>query len=128
MSSLVDHAKYELELAGMFDKDSDYDGMLGNAVLELVKVFAKQGHSGFSAGRTLALFDAVANFKNLTPIGTTDDEWMDVAEMTADGKGMWQNKRRGTTFSRDGGKTWYDIDDPKLNNGDVWQVESLESK
>jgi hypothetical protein len=121
MSNLVKHAEKELKLAGLFDKDSDYDGMLGNAVLELVKVFSKQGHSGFSAHQTLKIFNIVANYNPLTPIGTTKDEWMDVAEMTADGKGMWQNKRRGTTFSRDGGKTWYDIDNPKLNNGDTWK-------
>jgi hypothetical protein len=120
MSNLVKHAEKELKLAGLFDKDSDYDGMLGKAVLELVKVFAKQGHSGFSARWTLDVFNEVASYKPLTPIGTTKDEWMDVAEMTADGKGMWQNTRRSTTFSRDGGKTWYDIDDPKLNNGDTW--------
>lgn len=121
MSNLVKHAENELKLAGLFDKDSDYDGELGRAVLELVKVFAKQGHSGFSAYQTLAIFNEVANYKNLTPIGSTKDEWMDVSGMTSSGEGMWQNTRRGTTFSRDGGATWYDIDNPKLNNGDDWK-------
>lgn len=120
MSNLVKHAQKELKLAGLFDKDSDYDGMLGQAVMELVKTFSKQGHSGFSAHQTLRIFNEVANYRPLTPIGMSKDEWMDVTEMTADGKGMWQNTRRGTTFSRDGGKTWYDIDDPSLNNGDTW--------
>lgn len=128
MSNLVKHAEYELKLAGLFDKDSDYNGMLGDAVLELVKVFAKQGHSGFSAALTLDLFSKVANYQPLTPIGKFKDEWVDVAGMTADGKGMWQNKRRGTTFSRDGGKTWYDIDNPKLNNGDTWETTSKEKE
>lgn len=121
MSNLVKHAEYELKLAGLLDKDSDYDGMLGEAVLELVKVFAKQGHSGFSAHQTLQIFNEVANYRPLTPIGKSKDEWMDVTDMGADGKGLWQNKRRGTTFSRDAGKTWYDIDDESLNNGDTWQ-------
>jgi hypothetical protein len=119
MSNLTDHAKYEMELAGLFDKDSDYDGMLGTSVMELVEVFAKQGHSGFSAARTLAIFNEVANYKPLTPIGKSADEWMNVSEMS--NGPMWQNKRRGTTFSRDGGKTWYDINDSKLNNGDTWK-------
>ena len=43
MSDLTDHARNELKLAGLFDKDSDYDGMLGDSVMELVKVFSKQG-------------------------------------------------------------------------------------
>lgn len=119
MSNLVKHAEEELKLAGLFDKDSDYDGMLGEAVLELVKVFAKQGHSGFSAQQTLLIFNEVANFKPLTPIGKSKDEWVDQSE--ASSEPMWQNKRRGTMFSRDAGKTWYDIDDPKLNNGDTWE-------
>lgn len=119
MSNLVKHAEKELKLAGLFDKDSDYDGMLGKAVLELVKVFAKQGHSGFSANLTLQIFNEVASYKPLTPIGRSKDEWMNVSEQS--GYEMWQNTRRSTTFSRNGGKTWYDIDDPKLNNGDDWK-------
>lgn len=118
MSNLTKHAKEELQLAGLFDKDSDYDGMIGKAVMELVEVFSKQGHSGFSAGLTLQIFNEVANYKNLTPIGKSKDEWMNVSEHSIEP--MWQNKRRGTTFSRDGGKTWYDIDDDKFNNGDAW--------
>lgn len=121
MSNLTKHAQKELKLAGLFDKDSDYDGMIAQAVMELVKTFAKQGHSGFSARYTLEVFNEVANYRPLTPIGQSKDEWMDVAEMAVDGKGMWQNTRRGTTFSRDGGKTWYDIDDPSLDNGDTWK-------
>lgn len=119
MSNLVKHAEHELKLAGLFDKDSDYDGMLGDAVLELVKVFAKQGHSGFSAHQTLKIFNIVADFKPLTPIGKSKDEWNDVSD--ASGEPMWQNNRRSTTFSRDGGETWYDIDDSKLNHGDTWK-------
>lgn len=126
MSNLVKHAQEELKLAGLFDKDSDYDGMIGEAVLELVKVFSKQGHSGFSASWTLDVFNKVANYKPLTPIGKSKDEWMNVSDMSTDP--MWQNKRRGTTFSRDGGKTWYDIDDPKLNNGDTWVKTRLSQR
>lgn len=63
---LVDDAKRNLVAAGLFDADSDYDGMLGSAVLELVKKFAAQGHSGASAHLTLELFDKVAKRKPLT--------------------------------------------------------------
>lgn len=41
---------------GMYDEDSDYDGMLGEAVEELSLVFAEQGHSGASAFVTLSIF------------------------------------------------------------------------
>lgn len=100
MSNLTEHTKKELELAGFFDKDSDYDGGIGGSVLELIEVFAKQGHSGSSAMRTLQVFNMVVKFENLTPLGTTEDEWMDC------GDGLWQNKRNSVMFSRDKGKTW----------------------
>jgi len=44
---------------GFFDEDAPYDGMLGKAVLELIKVFSKQRHSGFSAGATKQLFNMI---------------------------------------------------------------------
>lgn len=65
MSNLVNHAEKELKKAGLFDRDSDYDGMLGDAVLELVTVFAKQGHSGMSAQMTRELFYKLSNFEDL---------------------------------------------------------------
>lgn len=102
--SLKDYAESELRRAGLFDADSDYGGALGPAVMELVDKFAAQGHSGFSAGLTLELFNTVASFKPLTPITSNPDEWMEV------GTGMWQSKRQPSLFSRDGGKSWYDID------------------
>jgi len=46
----------EIKRVGLLDKDSDYAGILGNALIELVEVFAKQGHSGASAYRTAELF------------------------------------------------------------------------
>jgi len=65
MSNLIDHANAELQKHGMFDKTSDYDGELGKAVLELVTVFAAQGHSGMSAEMTIQMFERLARFKEL---------------------------------------------------------------
>ena len=106
---LVAHAEEELRRAGLFDDDSDYAGMLGKAVVALVKVFAEQGHSGFSAHRTLELFNVVANFKTLTPLTSDPSEWNDVSEIS--GHPLWQNRRQSSTFSKDGGKTWWDVDE-----------------
>ena len=107
--SLVAHAKSELERAGLFDEDSDYDGMLGKSVLELVEKFAEQGHSGMSASMTLSIFNQVASYKTLTPITTDPKEWMKVSEEEP----MWQNVRSSDCFSNDGGKTHYSIEDEK---------------
>ena len=104
---LVEYAESELRRAGLFDTDSDYDGAIGPAVLELVSKFAAQGHSGFSAGLTLSIFDKLARFKPLTEITSNPDEWM---EVSGPPNRMWQSKRSPTLFSKDGGKTWYDLD------------------
>ncbi len=106
MSNLIEHAKRELKLAGINSPDADYDGALYKGVMSLVNVFAGQHHSGASAYRTLELFQKVASFENLMPIGTTKDEWVEV------GKKMWQNKRCSAMFSKNNGKTWYHVDEP----------------
>lgn len=108
---LVEHAKHELELAGLFDKDSDYNGGIAEATLEIIEVFAKQGHSGNSAAMTIQIVSDLMRFKPLTPLTSNADEWFDVSEMS--GEPMWQSKRQPSCFSKDGGQSWYDLDAPK---------------
>lgn len=106
MSNLVNHARCELTKAGLFSKESDYEGMLGPAVMALVRVFAKQGHSGFSASLTRQIFDRVANFKTLSPLTDSPAEWMLISRNPR----TWQSRRQSSCFSEDGGKTYHDID------------------
>ena len=112
-SNLVMHAEHELRRAGMFDKNADYGGMIAEAVMKLVKTRAKEGHSGMSHSWTLQVFNLVANYKTLTPITNLPGEWSEVGkDMMPDGdKTCWQNRRRSSLFSHDGGKTYYDIDE-----------------
>lgn len=115
--NMVEYAANELRRAGLFDEDSDYDGMLGDAVLEIVKVFSKQGHSGMSAAMVTAILEKLLRYEPLTPLTSDPDEWMNVSDIA--GAECWQSTRDPSVFSRDGGKTWYSIDDPSKNNGDV---------
>jgi len=110
--NLTDHARRELEIAGLFDKDSDYNGMLGEAVMELIQKFAEQGHSGFSAELTKQIFDKLASWKPLSELTDSLNEWEKVsdAEFTR-GKPLYQSKRSPSCFSEDGGKTYWDIDE-----------------
>lgn len=101
MSNLELHAKKEMEIAGLFDKDSDYGGLLGEAVMKMVKVFADEGHSGFSANMAITIFEKVARFEPLTPLTGADDEWNEV------GHGIFQNNRCSHVFKENGAA--YDI-------------------
>lgn len=108
VAGLVDHAHRELELAGLFDPSSDYDGALGHAVMDLVKLFSQQGHSGYSASMVSELFNQLSHYKALTPCDHTNpDQVQDVGSPTM------QCRRVPSHLSNDGGQTWFDIDDPE---------------
>lgn len=111
--NLTSFAKKELEIAGLFDKDSDYDGMLGEAVLELIQKFASQGHSGGSAAVVTAVFDKLVRWKPLSEINDSIEEWRLVIDddPAAPGKSLHQSRRLPSAFSNDGGKTYWDIDE-----------------
>lgn len=96
MSNLEDFARDELTRAGLFSKGSDYGGMLGDAVMKMIKVFADEGHSGFSANMAINLFERVARFEPLTPLTGEDDEWNEV------GTGVFQNRRCSHVFKENG--------------------------
>lgn len=118
---LVDHAEYELKIAGYnvdkkkdINTDQDYADEVGRSALELIKVFAKQGHSGMSAQFTLKLFNRLAQHKALTELTDNPDEWQDLSSYIGTGEKCYQSKRQSSCFSRDL-KTYYDIDDPDNN-------------
>lgn len=90
MSNLRKHA--EAELAAAEAGDSLYGDLLPKAVLELIDVFAAQGHSGMSAGICIQLFTALARFEPLCPLTGEDDEWNECRE------GVWQNRRCSHVF------------------------------
>jgi hypothetical protein len=65
MSQRLD-AKKNLEMAGFFDKDSDYGGMIGDAVMKLVDTHFDEGHSGMSHEYVLHIFNKVVRGIPLT--------------------------------------------------------------
>lgn len=105
-SNLVLHARTELQRAELFDADADYGGATAHAVMELVEVFSKQGHSGMSAWLVINILPKLLNFKTLTPPTSDPAEWMEVQD------DLWQNRRSCSLFSNNGGRTWWDIDNP----------------
>ena len=105
---LIEHAKLELELSGLFNEEGDfYRGATGKAVMELIEVFAKQGHSGMSAPIIADLFKRLANYEPLQPITGKDEEWGDVRDL-GDGVPYYQNKRCSALFKNgEDGKPYY---------------------
>lgn len=71
----LEFVRKELELAGYFDKDSLYGGMVGDAVMELFETFLNQEHSEYSASITIALFDRLVVHLPLTELTGEDWEW-----------------------------------------------------
>ena len=104
---MLEEARLELQLAGWFDEDSDYGGEVGHAVMELMELFSKQGHSGYSAPLVAGLFKKLVDNQPLTGITGKDEEWGDVSDY-GDGRLMYQNKRCSAIF-KDGkdGKPYY---------------------
>lgn len=120
MSNLVKYAESEMRRAGLFDKDRDYGGMLGPAILKMVETFSDEGHSGMSAGLAISIFEKVARFEPLTPLTGEDDEWMEV------GDGKFQNVRCSHVFKENGQA--YDIDGKIFREPNGWTYTSFESR
>jgi hypothetical protein len=104
--SLVQYAESELDRIGMTDVD-EYNGMMRKHLLHMVKEFADEGHTGFSASYALQCLKKLLNFKPLSPLTGEDDEWTDVSSIS--GVPHFQNKRCGSVF-KDGNGEAYDID------------------
>lgn len=119
--SCTEFAKYELTRAGLFDKDSDYGGMLGDAVLRMIEQFAAEGHSGFSAGMAISLFEKLARFQPLSPLTGSDDEWTEVST------DLWQNKRCSNVF-KDADGVAYDIDGKIFEDADGCRFTNRDSR
>ena len=120
MSDLQKHAEIELRLAGLFDEDSDYGGMLGGAALEIVKVFSKQGHSGASASMVTGLVERLMRFEPLTALTGEDGEWIEVSD------GIFQNKRCSHVFKENGNA--YDQQGRIFREPDGFTYTSRESR
>ena len=101
-SNLVTHALHELSLMKYNDDVTDeYEYMIACAVLDIVAMFAGQGHSGMSGSIALRLLEPLLDFKPLGVLTDDPTEWHEVYP------GTWQNRRDGEAFSLNGGKTYY---------------------
>jgi len=103
--SLVEHAIRELELSGQTAEDPAYSATLVAAIA----AFASYGHSGGSAGIAIQQLHQLLQQRALSPLTSDPEEWVDHGESS--NSPLWQNKRDSAAFSKDGGKTWYYVDE-----------------
>jgi len=97
MSNLVEHAKREFLAMGykpIEESEDDPNKWIQEDVLELLRVFAEQGHSGSSAPYCIRMFRKLAMFEPLIPLTGEDHEWNDV------GNGVFQNNRCSHVFKQ----------------------------
>ena len=98
--SLIEHAKREMAIA--WPEQDEMQDLIKENILDLLKVFSEQGHSGMTAPYVVNLFEKLAMFKPINPLTGADDEWMEYAD------GMFQNIRDSEVFkgSKDGPAYW----------------------
>ena len=97
---MLESAEWQLNkvLEKCTDTDERYmQNMMNNDVLELLKVFSEQGHSGFSAPIATRLFYKLANHKLITEVEDNPDDW--------DENG--QHKYISSVFKREDGTCYY---------------------
>lgn len=104
---LVSYAESELDRIGMTE-DGDMNGMMRKHLIHMVREFAEEGHSGFSASYALQCLRKLLNFKPLSPLTGEDDEWTEVTQIS--GYPHFQNKRCGSVFKNGKDGEAYDID------------------
>lgn len=126
MSSSVEYAKSEL---ARITKDGDgLQDAINKNVLDIVELFASQGHGEISAGYVMSVLERLLRFKPLTPLTGEDDEWTEVSDKM--GQGCFQNKRCSSVFKTtdEQGNTIevYDIDAIAYsdNGGFTWFASS----
>jgi len=101
MSNLVKHAQREFEALG-WPGDCDMQKLICDNIIELLRTFADQGHTGSTAPYVLWHFQKLANFNPITPLTGDDNEWVEV------GDGLFQNNRDGEIFKKNGSAYWID--------------------
>jgi hypothetical protein len=104
--TLLSYAEDELNRIGLTDED-EYNGMMRNHILHMVKVFADEGHSGFSAPYAIGILSKLFAFKPLTPLTGEDDEWIKHDYGVTPN---FQNKRLSSVFKDGQDGEAYNID------------------
>lgn len=110
--NLLDYARYELNRLGK--DEGGMQEMMNNCLLELIKMFCEQEHTGFSASYCISILTRLLKRKPISPLTGEKDEWIECSRSPSSGERVYQNRRCSSVFKiLDGeGKlvSCYDID------------------
>lgn len=122
---LIEHANRELNMILAKCKEpEEYELQLqiNNNILDLIREFSMQRHSGISAGYVIELLYGLLQYKPLGPLTGEDSEWKFVPGTTEEyleqnirytavfrenGDNSTAYNIEGKIFTDNGGKTWY---------------------
>lgn len=109
MSNLLKHAESELKRMGMgIDTQDPMNKLMHDQIIQIVKTFSTQGHSGFSAGYAVGIIEKLLRFEPLSPLTGEHEEW--VAVQSEDNVVTYQNKRYSCVFKEGRNGRAYDIE------------------
>lgn len=98
MSNLQHHAWMEFKAAGWINEHDVFADEMQESlcmhVMELLRVFSEEGHSGTTAPYAIDMFRKLAMFEPLVPLTGEDWEWSEVSP------GVFQNKRCSHVFKQ----------------------------
>ncbi len=115
----------EKELSRIEKDDEGMQNHINSQILDIVKVFSEQGHSGFSAGYALNILKRLLAWKPITPLTGEEKEWNEITdELDQNNRcsAVFRTSKNNSTayfldgkiFSDDGGKTWFTSKDSKV--------------
>lgn len=107
--SLVEHARNELALIGE-------DEWMTEGIVRVVEAFASMGHSGTSAAWCINVLEKLLRFQTLSPLTSDPKEWLRHDKDITGDVSTWQSLRNPAVFSKDGGQSWYNLDDSFLED------------
>ena len=108
------------------DEAKEMQKQMNKDILQIIHVFAQQGHSGFSANYAINFINKLLRYEPISPLTGNEDEWV---KLDYGNDIKYQNKRcsrvfkgadgkaydcEGKVFSDNGGKSWYTCKDSKV--------------
>lgn len=108
MSSYVQHARRELQLAGEFERDPVYATTVLSAIAVLETLIGGDEVTSAIAREQIAV---LLRSGTLSPLSDDPQEWAE--RSAAAGRPLWQSTRNPFAYSEDGGRTYWLLADRK---------------